>query len=206
MELFLIRHGQSVGNIARDQDLPDSPLTGLGKEQAGRIADYLGDKPITRIISSPLIRALQTAQSLARKISLPIEIWKELYEYRKGAPFIGAAGDEFLAAYSEAAVSDEWLEEGGWKYPGHEDQAAVTRRAAAIVHKFRQCGDNDCIAVFAHGTFNDYLIRELLDIADKPHIQFDQLNTGLNHFVLGRGDIKVRKLNVTEHLNLALQS
>lgn len=200
MELFLVRHGQSVGNIMMDQDLPDSPLTELGLRQAERAAAYLSRRSITRIISSPLIRALQTARPLANAIAQPIEVWLELHEHRKEPSCKGATRAELLGVYPEALLPDE-LEESGWHYAGTESETAVRRRAAAIARRLRQFRDNERLAVFAHGTLNEYLIREFLRVPVHIHVRFEQSNTGVNHFTIEGEQLRVHKLNDTVHLN-----
>ena len=62
MYLYLVRHGQSVGNEKQlFFGVRDHPLTGLGREQARQAADKLREVEFTRCVSSDLIRALDTA-------------------------------------------------------------------------------------------------------------------------------------------------
>ncbi|CAD0092432.1 unnamed protein product [Aureobasidium mustum] len=69
MRLFLIRHGETVDNVAGI--LRDSALTNHGAEQARRLSDFLAENrpPLTRIFSSTLQRAYKTATLLAAKQS-----------------------------------------------------------------------------------------------------------------------------------------
>lgn len=64
MAIYLIRHGETVGNAARVVQLPDSPLSSLGVEQAQRLAERLAQQGIARIITSDFPRALVTAREL----------------------------------------------------------------------------------------------------------------------------------------------
>lgn len=206
MELILIRHGQSVGNIRVNEDMPDSPLTELGMKQAERVAKYVSQRPVTRIISSPLIRAVQTAQPLSEALSLQIELWKDLYEYREGCAYTGPSRKEWSRLYPEAVLCST-MEEEGWIYPGGETPITVAERAKAMVRKLRQPEyADDCIAMFAHGSFNDYLIREILQISSKAQVNFHQSNTNVNVFVIKDNETEVRKLNLTEHLELSLRT
>ncbi|MBW7475820.1 histidine phosphatase family protein [Paenibacillus oenotherae] len=206
MELILIRHGQSVGNIRVHEDMPDSPLTELGMKQAEKVAKYVSKKPVTRIVSSPLVRAVQTAQPLSEALSLQIELWKDLYEYREGSAYIGPSKLEWECLYPEVVVCPS-MEEDGWCYPGGETPATVCERAKAIIQKLREPQyENDCIAMFAHGSFNDYLIREILHISSGAQVSFHQSNTNVNIFVIKSDGTEVRKLNLTEHLELAFRT
>lgn len=65
--VFLIRHGQSRGQVALehnrrfDESLTDCGLTDVGKQQAAHIANLLDTTKIDMVVCSPLTRALQTA-------------------------------------------------------------------------------------------------------------------------------------------------
>src|ERR1700733_4475923 len=78
--MILLRHGQSEFNLRftatrRDPGIEDARLTEYGHHQADRAAGILAREPITRIIASPYTRALQTAEPLARRLGLKIEIF-----------------------------------------------------------------------------------------------------------------------------------
>ncbi|SEB21985.1 histidine phosphatase family protein [Variovorax sp. YR216] len=71
MKLVLVRHGRPDED---DRDRPhDPPLRADGIAQARAVADRLALEGITRIVSSPMTRALQTAQPLAERLGLAIE-------------------------------------------------------------------------------------------------------------------------------------
>ncbi|KAG9558497.1 phosphoglycerate mutase-like protein, partial [Aureobasidium melanogenum] len=72
MRVFLIRHGETVDNVAGIlAGRRDSALTNHGAEQARRLSDFLAENrpPLTRIFSSTLQRAHKTATILAAKQS-----------------------------------------------------------------------------------------------------------------------------------------
>lgn len=105
MELYLIRHGQSVNNALPDGEprIQDSPLNELGQAQAARVAAYLADgrnrdprySPatgyseretmstfgITHLYTSPMRRALQTTLPIAQALNLPPEVWIDIHEH-----------------------------------------------------------------------------------------------------------------------------
>ena len=78
MKLVLVRHGRPDED---ERDRPhDPPLRADGRAQADAVAARLAQEGITRIVSSPMARAAQTAQPLAERLELPIEIvdgWAE---------------------------------------------------------------------------------------------------------------------------------
>ena len=71
--MILLRHGQSEFNLhftamRRDPGIVDARLTELGHIQAAEAARQLAGERITRIITSPYTRALQTAAPLAKEL------------------------------------------------------------------------------------------------------------------------------------------
>ena len=77
MKLYIVRHG--------DPDYVTDSLTELGKQQADAVVKPMAEAGISRIFSSPLGRARQTAQPSADHLGLPVkiehwtrEIWPEL--------------------------------------------------------------------------------------------------------------------------------
>jgi bisphosphoglycerate-dependent phosphoglycerate mutase len=91
--LILLRHGQTEVNAGgRLQGRIDAPLTALGREQAVAAAAGLGRiGPPTRVVSSPLRRARETAEAFG----LPVEVderWIELdYGDLDGVPAAASA-------------------------------------------------------------------------------------------------------------------
>ena len=95
-DITLLRHGESVGNQeARWQGQADYPLTERGREQvAALVARWLAEKRgFDRIYSSPLKRALETAEIIAAGLQAPLEtdpIWME----RDIGEFAGMTSEE----------------------------------------------------------------------------------------------------------------
>lgn len=81
MELMLIRHGLPEKVINEDGSPANPPLSKTGFEQAQKVADWLVDHEIDRLYSSPMQRAFQTAEPLARLKELEIEIRDGVAEY-----------------------------------------------------------------------------------------------------------------------------
>ena len=88
MDLYIIRHGESQGNVGQDVENPR--LTELGQKQAELLALRLRNVKFDAILSSPLTRAVQTATPLAELRGMPITVFDELYE-------VGTYGDETLS-------------------------------------------------------------------------------------------------------------
>lgn len=79
MKVYLVRHGQSLWQVDRAGGDWNSPLTELGRQQANRLSGWLGSAPlldngarleIAALVSSPYIRAQQTAHRIRRGLRL----------------------------------------------------------------------------------------------------------------------------------------
>ncbi len=77
--MILVRHGQSewnavYGRTRVDPNIPDPPLTSEGRRQAAEVAEVLADLRIQRLLASPYVRTLETAEIIADRLNLPITV------------------------------------------------------------------------------------------------------------------------------------
>lgn len=86
-KIFYVRHGKSLANASLTIGVPDTKLAEEGIEQARVTGQDLKSQNVTLIVSSPFIRAQQTAEIIAGEIGIPIgdiKIIEELHERRMG--------------------------------------------------------------------------------------------------------------------------
>ena len=87
MRVIGLRHGQSQYNLlglCNDDPARTVDLTQLGVAQARGAAQVLAAEPIERIFCSPLLRARRTAQIVAERRSLSVEVDDRLADIRSG--------------------------------------------------------------------------------------------------------------------------
>ena len=102
-DLILWRHGQTDYNLqGRIQGRVDIPLNGTGREQARRAADIIAVLKPTRIVSSPLVRARATAETLASLIGQSVEVDSALAEKSFG-DWEGLKADDIKAQWPPGA-------------------------------------------------------------------------------------------------------
>lgn len=70
MKVYLVRHGETSGNVASRHQSEKTPLTKRGEIQATDAGQYLLTKEPTHLISSTMIRALETASIIGNTIDL----------------------------------------------------------------------------------------------------------------------------------------
>jgi probable phosphoglycerate mutase len=126
--LFLARHGQTRWNLEhRLQGTLDSPLTEEGLAQARAMAHRLTGSDVGTVCSSPLGRALRTAEIIADHLDVEVIPIAELAEIDHGE-FSGMTWDEIddrFPTAREDRASNRW----GWAFPGGESYAQARGRA-----------------------------------------------------------------------------
>ena len=83
MKIFAVRHGQTDWNAkSKVQGRSDIPLNQEGRSQASETAEKLLDinEPIDLVVTSPLIRALETAEIIANRINAKLEVHQGFIE------------------------------------------------------------------------------------------------------------------------------
>lgn len=80
MEVFLVRHGQTMGNVAKRHQSDNTPLSKVGEVQAAEVAKKIKDLNPTHLISSHFIRAIETARPVSDETGLSMTIQHEFAE------------------------------------------------------------------------------------------------------------------------------
>lgn len=155
--LYLIRHGQAAWQLSRAGDL-DSALTDLGHRQARALAAWANHliQPQTgrpaKLVTSPLVRARQTAAYIADALDLDAEVWPDLAEApfrvadqlpRRRHPFArpDAASPEYLAF---KATAGRVLARSWERMDGAGDMIVVTH-GGMIKTLLRVAAGSDCL-------------------------------------------------------------
>ena len=153
--MILLRHGQSEFNLhftatRRDPGISDARLTELGHIQAGEAARRLAGERVTRIITSPYTRALQTAAPLARALGVKVFVNPIVRERYGFACDIGTPRTELERAWPEhdfSAIDEVW-----WP-PIAEPAASVIGRAALFRAEMAALPDWSDTLVVSHWGF-----------------------------------------------------
>ncbi len=147
---ILVRHGESEANAKRVfAGQRDSPLTPLGRRQAEAVATVLAKEPITRVVSSDLSRARDTAAAVARRHRLPVETTPDLREWNVGE-LVGLDRERALARFGDVAR----LFHPGSRTPGGESFEEVAARVTRFFDEATPRALGTTVCVVAHGMVN----------------------------------------------------
>jgi probable phosphoglycerate mutase len=177
-QLILVRHGETLHNVAGiAQGWNDSALSDKGREQIRTLADRLHTYAPTAIYSSPLGRALSTAEVIANATGLNVVTLDDLREMNYGA----WEGRSFLDVRREYEdVYQRWINDETCPCPdggeSHADVRARLDRAFATMSSERPI-------VVTHGTAIRIAATGLLQLPVMASRHFAQDNAGMNVFV-----------------------
>jgi broad specificity phosphatase PhoE len=176
-QLILVRHGQTVDNVAGiAQGWNDSALSDVGREQVRQLAEKLAVLHPTALYSSPLGRALATAEAIATATGLPITQLPELREMNYG----GWEGRSFLDVRREdEEIYQRWIADAEATCPSGESHADVRRRLEQAFAKI----NSERPVVVTHGTAIRIAATALLELPALTARQFAQDNAAMNIFV-----------------------
>ena len=192
MQLLLIRHALPLRSQPGEGSDPD--LSEEGIEQAKRLPDALARFPITRLVSSPQRRAVQTAQPVAAELGLTIDIDDRIAEYDRDLKHYIPI-EQIAAEYPE-----ELARLASGHLPSAVDETAFLARINDGVHDIAAAGDHeDTVAVFSHGGVINGLLHSILRTEKILCVNVDY--AGITRLLSSRkGDLYVAAVNGTEHV------
>jgi broad specificity phosphatase PhoE len=189
MRLLVVRHGRTEPN-ARGLLLGrlDVGLDDVGVRQASELAATVG--PVDRVVSSPLLRARQTAEAFGR----PVEIDDRLIELDYGE-FDGVPlGDV------PAAVWVEWRADIAFTPPGGESLHALGVRVRAAFDEIATGPDDQSVVVVTHVSPIKAAVGWALGAEDDVAWRLYVAPASLTRFEVSNGRAIMRSFNEIAHL------
>jgi broad specificity phosphatase PhoE len=147
--LILIRHGETEWNIiGRYQGQADPPLNPRGRQQSAELAEKLTEARLDMLYTSPLRRALETAEIVAERLNIPVYQDARLQEIHQG-DWQTRLRSEIEGLYPE--LFQRWESEP-WQVtpPGGEHLCQVQARVYAAVDEILTRHPGKRVGLVAH--------------------------------------------------------
>jgi broad specificity phosphatase PhoE len=197
MKAVLVRHGETAQNAnGIFQGYSPVPLSARGRQQAALVAERLVSIRPQRLYSSDLRRAMETADMISQRLTLPVLPCEGLREWNIGS-WIGkstAAYLEHLQALGAHPVM--YVPAGG------ESQLQTQARMVALMQDLARQHAGETIVCVSHGTAIDLLARHILGLDVMQPPAFRIANTSVNIFSFQDGVWEVMTLNELRHLEV----
>ncbi len=129
VDIFLVRHGEAAASWGED---PDPGLSHLGRQQARQVRDELERYESLHIVSSPLLRAKETAQPLATALRTQVHLDENFREIPS------PVGIDDRQAWLSGFMRQEWQEQGpevlGWRDRAWNALFELEQHTAVFTH------------------------------------------------------------------------
>ena len=173
MKIFLVRHGETdYGKKGYTTGHNDIPLNEIGKDEAKATAEFLKDKNISKIFSSSLSRASETAKIIALELDLPVEVYDELMEHTSGK-LDGVALSLFFDTLKKVGDFEQMVLQAGGE-PREEFKGRVWNKFLEIL---LENYDHENILIVTHGGVIRLILAEILE---SPFARISQGNCCIN--------------------------
>jgi len=196
---LLIRHGETdaVGKILAGRKT-GVRLNPSGKEQVERLAQTLSRLRIDALYTSPLERAIETAEAIGRRALLMPAILADLNEVQ--------FGDWEGLAFQELAAKEEWRrfnsDRRNFAPPGGESMREVQRRMAAQLETLRLRHDGQTVVAVSHCDPLRALIAHWLGLPIECMLRFEVNPGSVTVARAGSSSAQIVCLNRTEELGI----
>lgn len=196
--IIFLRHGQAKNNTERilAGRTPGIPLTEVGIKQAKSIARYLKPLKIDIIYTSPIERALTTAEVIAKNNSIEYKIDNRLIEIDMGK-FTGMPYNEIFATHGNVFLK---FYEGETEiaHNGVETFTEVKKRVLDMVDYVIKQHTNENVLLVTHMDPIKAVLSTILDL--KPQSLFELIiaNGSLTVINEDQGKLSISAINVMD--------
>lgn len=213
MPLFLIRHAQSANNAKPESDrISDPPITDVGEQQAARLASWITELNLNRLITSPFLRTLQTTRAIHEATGLTPEVRTEWHEH--GGCYSGyldgqmrgergLSRGEIEQQFPGFQVHEQIGREGWWQERDWETVEQARQRARGVVQRTHDefVDDDQRVAFVTHADFKRFFLEVIhsswLDVA---------MNTSVTTINRSPDALQLVEFNQVDHLPAELRT
>ena len=196
--VYLVRHGQTAWNkeeVFRGR--ADIPLNETGRKEALLTGQYLKVVKVDSLYSSPLSRAVETAEAIARYQGKEVQISDGLIDIDFGR-WQGVSHEEVRKRYGE--LYRQWKDTPHLvRFPGGESLEDVRERALRAIDEVITDHTGETLVMVSHRVVNKTVLCGLLGLDNSHFWQIGQ-DTGCIDLLEFGEEFTLRRLNDTCHL------
>jgi len=192
----LVRHGQTRANI--DQvwhGRTDTELTELGLKQADKLGEHFHHYMTPEVIyASPLQRARLTAQAIADRFSIPVQLDPRLMEFDLG----DWEGETYESLQASRGILKKLVTEPDFTAPNGESQNLVRKRVVKAIEDITHKHPEENIVIVAHGVAIGIALSHFLENDTTRWPSYSKDNTAFSELCLNTRTLL--SYNKTDHL------
>ena len=194
MELVLVRHAEPVRVEGGDRPA-DPHLTARGYAQADCLAAWLAEEPVDHLVTSPLVRAVETGAPIAAALGLEPDVVAGVAEWDAG-------NHEYIPVEELKRLQDErWFAmiEGRWAQAGGIDPVAYRNQVVDAVEGVIERFPAQRVVVVCHGGAINAYLGHVAGI-DRP-LWFEPAYASISRVAASRNGVRsVVSVNETGHV------
>ena len=193
----MVRHALPL-RVENSETVADPALSPIGWEQARRLAAWLGCEPITRIVSSPKRRAVETATPLAETLGLDVEVIQEFSE-------IDRSSDTYIPVEElrkENHPIYQKMKNRQWDDLGFMDPESFWKEVQAGFLRLKEtCGEDDTVVIVSHGGTVNAIATHVIELGTM--FFFEPAYTSVTRLRTNpwTNTLRLSTLNETTHLH-----
>ncbi len=192
MELILVRHGLPIRREVTDGPA-DPELAPDGHAQAERLAEYLSLEHIDAIYTSPMKRAYQTAEPLARLKGLTPVVEPDVAEWDQHS-------NEYIPIEELKAANDpRWQEMASGAWTSDEDSQVFSQRVRSALGRIIDNHRGHTVVVTCHGGVINDFVSHVIGI-DRGQFFYPNYTSIHRIAASSKGHRSILSVNETAHL------
>lgn len=174
MQLFVARHGQTEWDFqGRIIGRTDIPLTEAGHAQAEILAEKAREAGIELIIVSPMLRARQTAEHVAKACGAPVIVDARLTEQDYGI-YEGRPGKDPDFQANKRMFA--------YRYPGGESMMQLAGRVYPLLNEIKQKHQDKKVLLVTHGGICRVIRSYFVDMTNEEYARYVTENAAIMEY------------------------
>ena len=166
--VYFVRHGETLGNLAKAWQGPNDELSPQGFIQAETLAKRLAELQFDAVFCSSFKRAVQTAEVVAKRTGIAFSSSDYFVEVRNPSSTYGVVQEKVPGneVYEYIQARDQSADKENFRYSDEETIAEVVLRARQALEFLAQ-SEGQSILVISHGTILKTITSVILSQHDK---------------------------------------